>query len=78
MMFFLVSLGFGVFTLIYVFFAAAIVYHLRAYSLPGWSVGRIGVILFILISLVLFAFAAAAFLRVPWDAYLLDSRYWGA
>lgn len=71
----LALLGFGIFTLIYVFFAAAIVYHLRVYTLPGWSLGRIGIMVFIGASILLFASAAYAFLQVPWDLYALPGSY---
>ncbi|MBI2054707.1 MAG: hypothetical protein HYT39_01255 [Candidatus Sungbacteria bacterium] len=71
----LALLGFGIFVLIYAFFASAIVYHLRAYTLPGWSMGRIGIIIFILLSLILLALAISAFRQVPWDSYMLNGNF---
>lgn len=60
----LLSLGFLIFILVYLFFAGAIIYHLRAYTLPGWTMGKIGVVVFILFSILLFVFASYAFLQM--------------
>ncbi len=69
MTFTIAALGFSGFILFYALFASAIVYHLRAYVLPGWTAGRISIIIFIAVSLILFALALFYFFRIPWDVY---------
>lgn len=57
------------FTLGYLFFSGAIIFHLRAYTLPGWSGGRIGVLVFTVLSIVLFGLLIYSFLTAPWSAF---------
>ena len=64
-----VSLVFIAFTLVYFFFAGAIIYHLSAYTLPGWTMGRVSIILFVVLSIVLYALAIYFFLQIPWNTY---------
>lgn len=56
------------FTVVYLFLAGAIIFHLKAYTLPGWSGGRIGILVFVLTSLALFLMLIASFLRAPWGS----------
>lgn len=37
--FFIVALAFGLFSLIYLIIAASVIYHLRAFTLPGHAAG---------------------------------------
>lgn len=55
---------------IYGFFGISAIYHLRQYSLPGWSGGRISIAIFILLSLFLIGLSLFAFFRIPWDALI--------
>lgn len=52
--------------LLYAIFAVAIMFHLKKYAIQGDSAPKIAAV-FIFVSLVLSAFAIAAYLRVPWE-----------
>ena len=69
MIFIIALIGFSGFIIFYVLFASAIIYHLRAYVLPGWTAGRISIMIFIAVSLVLVAMALFYFIKIPWEAY---------
>ena len=56
------------FTIGYLFFAGAIIFHLRAYTLPGWSGGKVGVFVFTLLSILLFGLLLYSFLTAPWQS----------
>lgn len=60
-------IGFVVFAVLYASFSAAIIYHLRAYTLPGWNAGRVSITVFLLFSILLFLLAVYFFFQIPWD-----------
>lgn len=47
------------------FVSAAAIYHLRSYTLPGWSAPKIVIPIYVAISLIFIGFALNAFLRIP-------------
>ena len=47
------------------FFAAAVIYHVRKYSLPGWGAAKIVPPLYLLLSLLFFILAILAFREIP-------------
>ncbi|MBI2096948.1 MAG: hypothetical protein HYT40_02225 [Candidatus Sungbacteria bacterium] len=69
MTFTIAAIGFSGFVLFYALFASAIIYHLRAYVLPGWTAGRISIIIFLILSLILLYLALFYFLKTPWGLY---------
>lgn len=47
----------ALFAAVHIFFSAAVIFHLRRYTLPGWSAPRIIIPLYCILSLLLFGFA---------------------
>lgn len=70
-MFIIVGGIFFLFTLVYAFLAAAIVYHLSHYTLPDWTAARIVAPAFFILSAILFIIASYSFLRIPWEQWAL-------
>lgn len=61
-------IGYCLFLLVYTLMGSAVIYHLRAYSLPTWSLGRISIVGFVVLSAVLITFATYFFFRIPWES----------
>ena len=51
------------------FIAAAVIWHLHKYTLPGWTAAKAVVPAYLGLSLTLLALALYSFLRIPWSAY---------
>lgn len=63
---FLVAFAFFlVFTILYVLFSAAIIYHLRQYTLTGYPAPRVVVVLFCFISSLFWLFALTFLIKIP-------------
>lgn len=73
MIFILALFGFFLFTLIFCLIAGSIIYHLNAYTLPGWTLGRTSIIVFLLLAALLFLSAGYAFFQVPWNTIGLQT-----
>lgn len=56
---------FIVFVAANLFFSAAVVYHLRQYTLPGWNAARIILPIYGVLSLFFLGIALYSFLHVP-------------
>jgi len=56
-MFYIFLIIFVIFTAIWGFFATSTIYHLKQYSLPGWSAYKIAMPVFFIISAAFFGFA---------------------
>lgn len=69
MIFLLALFGFFLFTLIFCLVSGSIIYHINAYTLPGWTVGRTVIIVFLALSLLLFIFAGYSFSQIPWNDF---------
>lgn len=65
----LILIGLFLFTAMYVSIAAAVIYHLNAYVLPGWNAGRVSIWVFTVLALSLFGCAAYFFFQVPWNNF---------
>lgn len=48
-----------------VFFSAAIIYHLRHFTLPGWTAARIAVPVYLALAAIFFGLALYSFLTIP-------------
>lgn len=51
----------------YILLTAAVIHHLRQYTLPGWTAARFVVPFFFFLSLALFAYAVYFFFTTPWN-----------
>ncbi|MFY9461931.1 MAG: hypothetical protein WAP51_01880 [Candidatus Sungiibacteriota bacterium] len=60
---------FAVFVLVYAFLVASVLYHLRQYTLPGWTATRIVVPIFFIISTIFLAFATYFFFTTSWEQF---------
>lgn len=69
MIFTLALIGFFLFTMIFFLVAGAIIYHINAYTLPGWTMGRTSIIVFCILAAILFLSAAYSFYQVPWEEF---------
>ncbi|MEK7108642.1 MAG: hypothetical protein AAB844_00820 [Patescibacteria group bacterium] len=49
--------------------SAAVIYHLRQYTLPGWTAAKLVIPLYLILASLLLIVALAYFLRVPWADY---------
>lgn len=58
--------------LIYAFFSAAILFHLKKYGIGANPTKNLSAI-FIIISLILIAFTSAAFFNIPWNSVNLSN-----
>lgn len=67
MAFLAAALGFGLFLFFYALAASAVVYHLNAFSLPGWTGRRVSIAVFVILSAILAGLAVIFFFQVPWD-----------
>ena len=47
------------------FFSAAVIYHLRTFTLPGWSAPRVVIPVYIALALLFVGLALRAFFRIP-------------
>lgn len=69
MIFLLALSGFFLFTLVFCLVSGAIIYHINAYTLPGWTLGRTAITVFVITSAILLASAGYSFLHVPWNSF---------
>lgn len=56
---------FIIFIGLWIFFTAAVIFHLRKYTLPGWSAPKLVLPIFFVLSAILFLFALYFFFRIP-------------
>jgi hypothetical protein len=63
--FYLVVAGFALFSLLYLIIASAIIYHLRAYSIPGHIAPHISIFIFTALSVALWLFALFFLFKLP-------------
>lgn len=64
-MFPVAAIIFILFTLCYGFFSAAVIYHLRQYTLPGYPLPRIMITSFLFLSFLFWSFALYFLFRIP-------------
>lgn len=51
------------------FFAAAVIHHLRSYTLPSWIMAKFVVLIYLALSFLFLAFAVYFFLRIPNEVF---------
>lgn len=64
-MFLIAFAFFLVFTILYALFSAAIIYHLRQYTLPEHPAPRVVIVLFCFISSLFWLFALTFLIKIP-------------
>lgn len=58
---------FAAFILADTFFVVAVFYHLKNYTLPGWSAPKIILPVFVLFTLIFMGFAVYFFNKIPYE-----------
>lgn len=65
-MFIAILVFFIVFTVLYVLFAAAIIYHLRQYTLPGHPTSKIVISIFLFLATLFWLFSLTFLFKIPY------------